>query len=570
MTINNTEINGFTIDQFNQYDLEVGKKEGICPLCSHDRKPENRKAKCAMYDWERGLGTCMNCDEVFQLHTFQRKGISNKTYVKPAQSYNGTKLSDKVVKWFKGRGISQSTLNRLRVSEGKEWMPQTSKEENTIQFNYFINNELINIKYRDGRKNFKLVKGAEKVFYNIDSTVSRDYVVIVEGEMDVLSFVDAKVDSVVSVPNGATLNRLNLDYLDNCIEYFDDKSKIIIAVDQDEAGQNLQQELIRRFGAEVCYTINFNDCKDANEYLLRYGSSMLKRLVDKANPVPLENVVTLKDINDELQEFIYEGFKPGYQVGLNNFDSIFSTYTGQFITVTGVPSSGKSDFVDRMVVGYQLKYGWKTAFASPENKPTFLHTHKLIRKIGGWMPTKEDIGTDKWNKVTELVDNNFYFIENERYDLDSVLTKGAELVKRKGIKCLVIDPYNKVKMNGASAMSIPDATMEYLTRIEAFAKKHDVLVIVVAHPTKMYKKEDGTMDEPTMYSIKGGGEWYDASYHGLLVHRNYTNKTVKVKVLKVKFQNLGENQAEAYFKWNKESGDYVPYQQELDSMPWEG
>ena len=570
MTINNTEINVFTIDQFNQYDLEVGKKEGICPLCSHDRKPENRKAKCAMYDWERGLGTCMNCDEVFQLHTFQRKGISNKTYVKPAQSYNGTKLSDKAVKWFKGRGISQSTLNRLRVSEGKEWMPQTSKEENTIQFNYFINNELINIKYRDGRKNFKLVKGAEKVFYNIDSTVSRDYVVIVEGEMDVLSFVDAKVDSVVSVPNGATLNRLNLDYLDNCIEYFDDKSKIIIAVDQDEAGQNLQQELIRRFGAEVCYTINFNDCKDANEYLLRYGSSMLKRLVDKANPVPLENVVTLKDINDELQEFIYEGFKPGYQVGLNNFDSIFSTYTGQFITVTGVPSSGKSDFVDRMVVGYQLKYGWKTAFASPENKPTFLHTHKLIRKIGGWMPTKEDIGTDKWNKVTELVDNNFYFIENERYDLDSVLAKGAELVKRKGIKCLVIDPYNKVKMNGASAMSIPDATMEYLTRIEAFAKKHDVLVIVVAHPTKMYKKEDGTMDEPTMYSIKGGGEWYDASYHGLLVHRNYTNKTVKVKVLKVKFQNLGENQAEAYFKWNKESGDYIPYQQELDSMPWEG
>ena len=113
MTINNTEINGFTIDQFNQYDLEVGKKEGICPLCSHDRKPENRKAKCAMYDWERGLGTCMNCDEVFQLHTFQRKGISNKTYVKPAQSYNGTKLSDKAVKWFKGRGISQSTLNRL-------------------------------------------------------------------------------------------------------------------------------------------------------------------------------------------------------------------------------------------------------------------------------------------------------------------------------------------------------------------------------------------------------------------------------------------------------------------------
>ena len=567
--MNTTEINGFKIDTFNQYDLEVGKKEGVCPLCSHNRKPENRKAKCAMYDWERGLGTCMNCDQVFQLHTFQRKGETNKVYVKPEWK-NEVMLSDKAVKWFESRGISQRTLIKMKISEGKEWMPQTSKEENTIQFNYFINNELINIKYRDGRKNFKLVKGAEKIFYNIDNTVGHDYVVIVEGEMDALSFVEAKVDSVVSVPNGATLNRLNLDYLDNCIEYFEDKKKIIIAVDQDEAGQNLQQELIRRFGAEVCYTLSFGDLKDANEYLMGYGNSMLKRLVDEANPVPLENVITLNDVNDELKEFIEEGFKPGYQVGLDNFDSIFSTYTGQFITVTGVPSSGKSDFVDRMVVGYQMKYGWKTAFASPENKPTFLHAHKLMRKIGNWMPKKHDIGSDKWNAVTSLVNDNFYFIENERYDLDAVLSKGAELVKRKGIKCLVIDPYNKVKMNGASAMSIPDATMEYLTRVEAFAKKHDVLVIIVAHPTKMYKKDDGTIDEPNMYSIKGGGEWYDASYHGLLVHRDYNNKTVKVKVLKVKFQNLGENQAEAHFKWDHTSGDYIPFEQlQVKTMPWE-
>ena len=35
MTINNTEINGFTIDQFNQYDLDSRKKRGYMPslLC---------------------------------------------------------------------------------------------------------------------------------------------------------------------------------------------------------------------------------------------------------------------------------------------------------------------------------------------------------------------------------------------------------------------------------------------------------------------------------------------------------------------------------------------------------
>ena len=567
--MNTTEINGFQIDKFNQYNLNVGKQEGICPLCSADRKPINQKKKCASYDWERGLGTCHNCHEVFQLHTFKRKGNTNKIYNKPKQIANPL-LSNKVIKWFEKRGISNNTLIKMKITEGKEFMPQTGKEENTIQFNYFINNELINIKYRDGKKNFKLVKGAEKIFYNIDSTIGHKYVVIVEGEIDALSFIDAGINSVVSVPNGATITGTNLDYLDSCIDYFEGKEKIIIAVDKDEAGENLRQELIRRLGAEACYTVDFGDYKDANEFLVGNGRDMLSSLIDDASPVPIENVLTLKDIDDELQEFIHEGFKPGYQIGLDNFDNIFSTYTGQFITVTGVPSSGKSDFVDRMVVGYNIKYGWKTAFASPENKPTFLHAHKLIRKIGNWMPEKTDIGSSKWNEVTEIVNNNFFFIEHERYDLDAVLNKGAQLVKRKGIKCLVIDPYNKIKMDGASNMSIPDATMEYLTRIEAFAKKYDVLVIVVAHPTKMYKKEDGTIDEPNMYNIKGGGEWYDASYHGLLVHRDYNKKTVKVKVLKVKFQNLGENQAEAHFKWDHISGNYVPvFDPSNEIMPWE-
>jgi len=566
--MNTTEINGYEIETFNQYDLAVGKKEGICPVCSHDRKPENRKAKCAMYDWERGLGTCMNCDTVFQLHTFKRKGGGTKEYVLP-EWRNNTNLSDAAIKWFEGRGISQKTLTDMKISEGPEWMPQTSSNVNTIQFNYFINEQLINTKFRDGRKNFKLVKGAEKIFYNINNIVGHDWCVIVEGEMDALSLYEVGIANVVSVPNGATLNRLNLDYLDNCIEYFDDKQKIILATDSDEAGQNLQQELIRRFGAEVCWMADFGIHKDANDLLIADGRNALLDAIHNSTAVPLENVVTVNDINDELEEFIHEGFKPGYQVGLDNFDSIFSTYTGQFITVTGVPSSGKSDFVDRMAVGYQMKYGWKTAFASPENKPTFLHAHKLIRKIGGWMPKKEDLGGDKWNRCFEVVNDNFYFIEAERYDLDAVLKKGAELVKRKGIKCLVIDPYNKVKMKGAGDLSITDATMEYLAKIEAFAKKYDVLVIIVAHPTKMYKKDDGTIDEPTMYNIKGGGEWYDASYHGLLVHRNYTNNTVKVKVLKVKFQNLGENQAEAHFKWNHASGDYMPVAEVEQNLPWE-
>jgi len=564
------EINGFLIDEFNQHGLEAGKTQGICPLCSSSRKPENRKAKCASYDWERGLGTCHNCDSTFQLHTYKRKGKSTREYVKPDTT--GYVVSEKIINWFAERGISEQTLSELKVREGKEYMPQTGKLENAIQFNYYMGMDLINIKYRDGRKNFKLYKGAEKIFYNINSVVNHDWCVIVEGEMDVLALHEAGIKNVISVPNGATLNSNNLDYLDNCIDYLDDKEKIILAVDADEPGQALRNEFIRRLGAEVCYLVDFEGDKDANDYLLKHGKEKLCDVINKATQVPLEGVSTLRDLENDLLDFVHNGFKPGYQVGLPNFDKIFSTYTSQFITVTGIPSSGKSDFVDQMCVGYNRNYGWKTAFASPENKPNYLHAHKLIRKTWEGMPTKDDVGTNKWKQVTDHVNDNYFFIDMDRYTLDEVLKKGGELVKRKGIKCLVIDPYNKVRDVNCKTEDVNRYTMEYLTKIEVFAKKYDVLVFIVAHPTKMYKDKDGQIEEPTMYNIKGGGEWYDASYHGILVHRDYEAKTVKAKVLKVKFQNLGENGAEAHFTWEPKSGSYIPLATDMavdEAMPWE-
>jgi len=566
------EINGFLIDKFNQHSLKENATQGICPLCSHTRKPKNQKAQCASYDWERGLGTCHNCNTTFQLHTYQRKGASEKVYIRPDEPANFKEVSTNVETWFGTRGISKQTLRDLQVTEGPEFMPQTGKQENTIQFNYFMGDQLINIKYRDGRKNFKLYKGAEKVFYNINSIVGYDTCVIVEGEMDVLALHEAGVPNAISVPNGATLNNNNLDYLDNCIDYFDDKTRIILAVDADEPGQMLQRELVRRLGAEVCYLIDFNGNKDANDFLLEHGASALKNAIHNSRPVPLENVSTLKDVEDELRDFVKNGFKPGYQIGLKNFDKIFSTYTGQFITVTGIPSSGKSDFVDQMVVGYNNNYGWKTAYASPENQPVYLHAHKLMRKHWQDMPNVGDIGNDKWQQVTNHVNDNYFFIDMDKYSLESVLRKGAELVKRKGIKCLVLDPFNKIRDVDAKSDDVNRYTMDYLAKIEAFCKKYDVLTFIVAHPTKMYKGQDGKIEEPTMYNIKGGGEWYDASYHGLLVHRDYDAKTTKVKVLKVKFQNLGENGGESHFTWEPRSGSFVPHESavaEGEPMPWE-
>ena len=93
--MNREEINGFVIDQFNQHNLKEEASQGICPLCSSDRQPKNQKAQCASYDWERGLGTCHNCNTTFQIHTYQRKGASERVYVRPEVKYKKTGTKSK-------------------------------------------------------------------------------------------------------------------------------------------------------------------------------------------------------------------------------------------------------------------------------------------------------------------------------------------------------------------------------------------------------------------------------------------------------------------------------------------
>lgn len=549
-------INGFEVEIENQYNLQDKAKQSICPLCSEGRK--KKADKCAKLNWDTGIGRCFHCGEMFQLHTYKKKA-EIKVYAKPVWQ-NNTTISDKVVKWFEGRGVSQFTLRMMKVSEGMEWMPQTKKPENTIQFNYFRNGELVNVKYRDGSKNFKLVKDAERIFYNLDSChISKD-IIIVEGEIDALSYAEVGLNHVVSVPNGSTIGTANLEYLDNCIEYFENKDKVYLALDSDEAGISTRNELIRRFGSKMCFLVDFKDCKDANEYLVKYGAKCLRLTIENAKEIPIEGVSSVSDWQPEFEEYLVNGMKSGFKIGIKSFDEAFSTYTGQYIAVTGIPSSGKSDFVDMMCLGYNRNYGWKIAYASPENKPNTIHAGKLISKICGlWVNKSEYISTDWFKKAVSFIDTNFKFIDlKESYDLESVLAKTQQLIFKHGIKVLVIDPYNKVRLKSSLSKNVNEYTNDYLLMIDEFARKNDILIILVAHPRKPSGLEVKGY-EPSFYDIKGGGEFYDMSPHGLLVHRDYENEMVKVKVLKVKFNHLGENNKHVWLKWNEANGRYADF-----------
>ena len=134
---------------------------------------------------------------------------------------------------------------------------------------------------------------------NLDAIKQSSLIIITEGEFDCMAIDQVGFPQVVSVPNGASLGNNKMEWLDNSIEYFEQAEKIIIATDKDNAGVNLRTQLSSRLGIERCYKVEFGDCKDANEVLVKHGEDTLKQIINSAEPFPIEGAFTVIDVENE-------------------------------------------------------------------------------------------------------------------------------------------------------------------------------------------------------------------------------------------------------------------------------
>lgn len=556
------------LENKKEYFLPLKKDRGeemhTCPECSESRK--KKSVKCFSFNHEKQVGHCGHCNITLVI---KREFEIKKEYKKPVWS-NKTQLSAQLVKWFELRGISQQTLIDFKISEGFEFMPQTQKETNTVQFNYFRDSELINIKYRDGRKNFKLHSGSELIFYNLDAIKNIDIVILCEGEIDCMSLHQAGYKHAVSVPNGAGNGKLNLEYLDNCIDYFANKKEILLAVDNDLPGRNLQEQLAERLGKERCFKVQFKDCKDANECLVKYGiQGIIESIADKKE-FALEGIFTIKDYSYEIDDIYDNGLPEGAKTNMPNLNKLLTFHKGYFTTITGVPNQGKSDALDQITLGLSLNANWKGGFYSPENKPTSLHISKLARKLigkGWWGQNRID--KDEINMVKEYLNDRFFFIKPENdFTLDTILKHGRDLVSRKGIDFLVIDAWNKLEHKYGSDEN--KYIGESLDKLGTFFERNNIHGFIVAHPRKMLKQKNGKFEVPNLYDISGSANWFNKSDNGICIYRDYEEEISRWYVQKVKFSHWGST-GYCDFKYDIESGrfnEYLGGVPSYDKTPW--
>lgn len=506
-----------------------GELKTRCPQCSHTRK--NKADKPLSVNIDKGVYNCHNCGWGGSV-LFKEK----KEYVKPPVIE--VTLTDKVVDWFATRGISKATLAHWKVGESVEYMPQVQAKRNTINFNYYRKGELVNIKYRDAAKNFKMVSGAELVFYGLDNIETLERVYIVEGEMDALSLHEAGIYSVCSVPNGASKGNQRLEYLDNCWKYFEDKTEIILCTDNDKAGLELRKELARRLGAYRCKYVDFGEFKDANEVLVAEGSAALRDYLNHPKTFPLEGVLNVTDIWDSVLNYNENGVT-NYSLHLGESDEFFKVAFGEWTVVTGIPNSGKSDVIDQLCVNFAVRYGFRSAMFAPESYPYEGHIKRIANKLNERNCTNEQL-----NKTKAFIEEHFYWvkIDLENLTLKSILEHFKQLVFQKGVNILVIDPWN---MLDHSAQKDHSYVGVMLSEITQFCQQTNTHLFLVAHPRKL-ENINGAFRKPNLYDISGSSDFYNKAYNGLICYRHvgqrsaYGSDEVEIYVEKVKRKENGQ------------------------------
>ncbi|MFP4527692.1 MAG: toprim domain-containing protein [Candidatus Kapaibacterium sp.] len=520
-----------------------GEVRAKCPQCPTARPYKHRSSEQTSRDLavnlDEGIWFCHRCGWAGSL---KEKSGSEEYY--PFWSPIKTDIKGKTIaeqktenaySWFKKRGISKEVIDRNKIIYTKTYFPQHKKELPAIGFCYHVGDNLVNIKYRSPNKDFRQEKDSVRTFYKLNDIAISKTAIITEGEIDALSFEQAGFRNAVSVPDGGLNGNVKnagkkFDFLDNCVEYFEHIEKIYLALDTDAPGIRMREELARRLGKPRCWIVEYPPgCKDANDLLQKHGADKLREAVENAEPYPVSGIYTADDRYDELIDLYENGFPEGPWTGKwRRFDELVTYHDSNLVLITGIPSSGKTTFLDNWMILQGIMYDYKTAMFSPENKRWETHMLKLSRIITGkpWEDAHPNrMSREELDAAHRFIKGHIFYIKPEKSDftLEEIYERAHYLVVKHGIKNLVIDSWMKLAHLQRPHESDDKYHARILNTMTDTAIRLGINIYLVAHTTKL-KRIPGSLKNyipPGLYDVSGSAHFYNQADIGIVVHRTH-------------------------------------------------
>lgn len=514
----------------------TGEIKTLCPKCSHLRK--KKTDKCLSVNLDLNIWNCFNCAWSGKLVEKEYKREEMQIIYKLPEKPNITKLSDEALKYFESRFINQEVILANKIA--------MTKDGNGIVFPYFRNGQLINYKTRLLKeKKFFQAKEAEPIMYNLDRLQGQKEIIVCEGEFDSLSWEVAGYKNHTSVNQGApNENDSNVDKklecITNCYNVFEEAETIYLAVDTDNNGIRLQKELIRRFGSEKCKIVDFKECKDANEYLIKYGAFELSQLLKEAKDVKIEGIFTLEDSFDSMMNGFKNGLERGTTTYIDDVDLAWKWRKGEVNLWTGYQNEGKSLFLNQL----SLIKAWfdkdKFAVFSPENMPMDDFYNDLIEMLVGKTSDnfygKLQMSEVEYLNASSFINRHFFLIYPDfDFKIDTIFEKVKFLVRKQGIEHLIIDPYNTIEHLMKAGEREDLYISRFMAKLKRFAVENEITIHLVAHQNtaKPNDKDGGRYYKPNLNNIKGGGTFADKADNVLFVWR--PNRALDFRCTKVVF-----------------------------------
>lgn len=501
-----------------------GNHKALCPRCSDSRAKKTDPCLSVTIEDHgadaKAVWLCHHCQWSGMVGTgrFARVAKAQKVYRRP--QVKPVPPQQAVVDWLASRGIPRRVVEEAGVWAAKVWMPQSQQKETVVCFPFIKHGELVNVKYREpARKWFRQEGEAEPCPFGHDWCLGERVVYVVEGEIDALSLRAVGVRGVMSAQDGAPSKGLRPDspklaWVETAHPILEAADKVVIATDADGPGRMLAQELIRRVGRERAWLVEWPDgCNDANAVLVAHGEEELRACLDRARPVPAAGEVDPIDLWEQIER-LHEGEAvETTDIGFPGIDPGYRVIRGQVTTVTGWPNSGKSAWLDQVLVNLGLRLdGWRFAIFSPEKDPA-RHAIELIEKAARapfFAGPRPRMSMAEVKAFRAWLDESFHWLAFDRTrkgpsrpDVHWLVERIEYMVRRYGIDGAVIDPFNRVRPSGQYGHPT-EWVLDFLEELQACARRNNIHIWIVAHPAKQPRGKNGKRPERlTLQDIAG-------------------------------------------------------------------
>lgn len=420
-------------------------------------------------------------------------------YYKSQKRYRRFKRPEKpieplepAVEYLAKRGISSEIAKKYEITIKQE-------TNNILVFPFYDEKgELQFIKYRktdfdkekDKNKEW-CEKDCKPILFGMKQCNEKfDRMVLTEGQLDSLSVAEAGIENAVSVPTGAN----GFTWIPYCWDWLTKFEEIVVFGDCEKGKITLLDDISKRFPNKVKHVreIDYLECKDANEILLKHGPDAVKKAVENAIALPVNKVLSLADVENinifELQKL---------KTGLKELDDTLygGIPFGIVCLVAGKRGDGKSTLTSQ-IMGQAVEQGYNT-FAYSGELPNYLYKSWFDFQIAGRNHITENNKDGRINRFitnpNQKLINDWYrekaFIYDNRIveddEQEDLLKTITQAIMQYGIKVILIDNLmTAMYIDEKQSSDKYDQQGRFVRALTKIALQYDCLILLVAHRRK--------------------------------------------------------------------------------------